>query len=107
MKKWNYKLEEEGKELRKLIDEEKPAEIIEQLQKCYNSLSNLLSEEDKEYYESDIEDAMNLIEGEADIIRNNPEELEDFGFENVEELVDERLREFYDICDNARVWIQL
>jgi hypothetical protein len=110
MAKWNYKLEEEGKEIRKLIDSEKKEEIIEHLQKCYKKILTILNSEDKENYEYEIEDALNLLDGEADMIRNNPEEItseDGWGFNSITDLIDERLEAFYDICDEVRIWVQL
>lgn len=110
MTNWKYRLEIEGKVLRKLIDEEKEAEIIEQIQKCYQTLLKKLNSTDREDYESDIEEALGLLNGEADMIRNNPDEItseDGWGFDSITDLVDERLEAFYDICDSLKCWIGL
>jgi hypothetical protein len=106
MASWKYKLEAEGKKLRQFIDEEKEAEIIEQLQLCYKSLINKLSPEDKENYGDSVEESYYLLDGEADTIRNNPDEIiNEWGFDSITELIDERLAEFYDHCDDVKCWV--
>lgn len=47
------------------------------------------------------------IEGEADLIRNNDPLIQEMGFANSEELVDDRLEQFYDLCDRHSVWVGL
>jgi len=108
MAKWNYKLEEEGLKLRELTFTSKEAETIEQIEVCCRSLLKQLTNKDKEYYEDKIEDLLNLIAGEADTIRNNPDEItKEWDFKDIEELVNSRLSEFYDICDDCRCWVQM
>jgi len=106
--KWKYNLKEDGIALRELVNDEKEAEIIEQLQKCYYNLLSQLVPNDKAYYGSAIEEAYSLLDGEAEVIRNNPDEIiNEWEFTSIEELINCRLREFYNICDDVRCWVEL
>jgi hypothetical protein len=108
MANWKYNLGEDGKLLREYILAEQSAEIIEHLQKCYQFILGKLTSKDKEDYQYEIEEAYYLLEGEADIIRNEPEVITDeWEFDDVQSLVNSRLSEFYDICDRIRCWVAL
>ena len=87
MGKWNYTLRF-GKNLRDAIDEGDVESAVKCLIACYRELLNRMNEDDRDYYESDIEDTI-------------------FNLENfdVSEDVDDYLEEFYDICDDVRAWI--
>lgn len=108
---WNYRLEEQGKQLREFVDGdltlENCAKTIDQLRVCCKNIMDQMGNEDKDYSYNDFEELYELMDGEADILRNNPSELFEIGFTGGQELVNERLTEFYDLCDSARVWIGL
>lgn len=97
MAKWNYNLKEEGNKLRKLINEEKEAEIIKQIEICCKSLLEQLSFRDKEYFKYRIEELINLLAEEVNTIRND---IEEWG------LINGKLTEFYDICDECKCWVE-
>jgi len=109
MSEWRYTLDETGTTLRQLIKEEgKEAEIIEQIEVCLKSLLNQLSSRDKDYHKNSIEELSELLEGEAETIRTDPDAVvNEWGFDNLKELIDARLTELYDICDSCRCWVQL
>ena len=108
MANWKYDLRGDGILLRQLIKEEKEPEIIEQLQKCYQVILKKLTPRDKENYEYEVEEASNLLDGEADILKNNPDVIiNEWDFNNTRELVNSRLQEFYNICDDVRCWVAL
>lgn len=108
MPNWKYKLESEGKLLRQLIEEEKEPEIIEHLQVCYKRLLSKLTPKDKENFLDDIEESYNLLDGEADVIRDTPDVVvNEWEFISTGDLVDCRLRTFYDHCDDVRCWVGL
>lgn len=108
MPNWKYKLESEGKLLRQLIEEEKEPEIIEQLQVCYKKLINKLTPRDKEDFLDNIEESYYLLDGEADVIRNTPDVVvNEWEFISIVDLIDNRLREFYNHCDDVRCWVGL
>ena len=87
MAQWNYTLHF-GKHLREAIDAEGVQMVVKCLIACYRELLNKLSDEDKDCYECDIEDAIFNLE--------NFDEDED---------VDDYLEYFYDLCDELRAWV--
>lgn len=89
MAKWNYTLHW-GKQLHEAIYDEDAEMVVKCLIACYRELLNKLSDEDKDWKQFDIEDAI-------------------FNLENFdeEEDVDDYLEYFYDICDDVRAWITI
>ena len=87
MAKWMFTLRF-GKNLREAIESEDVDAVAKCLIACYRELLNKMSEEDKDYYGSDIEDTI-------------------FNLENFDgyEDIDDYLEEFYNICDDVRAWI--
>jgi len=107
MSKWNYNLGENGIKLRDLIKEEKEAETIEQIEICLKSLLSQLSAKDREHHGEGIEELLELLEVEAETIRNDIKEVtEEWGFDNIQDLVNARLLELYDVCDSCRCWVE-
>ena len=104
MVEWKYRLEFEGKSLRNLINKEETIEnivaIYKQLIVCLESWKKRLKESDKEDWEYDIE---TMIE---DLQCAYPD-LEDdtLNYKEEEENLNYYLRDFYDMCDSARVWV--
>lgn len=107
MTKWIYKLKK-GSELRRLIEEaettENLLEILQELKNCYQEILAFYPFED-EYDKYNIQEALDFLEGDDEIIQE--EELEEYGFENAEDLIDNRLEEFYNLCDDYRIWVEL
>lgn len=107
MTKWIYKLKR-GSELRRLIEEaettENLLEILQKLKNCYQEILTSYPFED-EYDKYDIQEALDFLEGDDEIIQEK--ELGEYGFENAEDLIDNRLEEFYNLCDDYRIWIGL
>ena len=113
MKNWKYVLKE-AKQLRTLInsddenEEENFCKILEQLQLCYKKLLEQSIFDD--YERDDIEDALNLLDGDDIIVHlyyAHDDEFEDYGFDSAEDLVNDRLAQFYDLCDSLDVWADL
>lgn len=107
MVKWIYTLKS-GAILKKLIElgssKENMIDIIHQLQKCYKEiLERYPFKEEDEGDKYEIEESYNLLDGDDDIIAAGS--FEEYGFNDGEELIDERLEEFYDHCDWLRIWI--
>lgn len=108
MAKWKYKLEDEGKRLRNLIDDgdqtlETVISVYKQMIVCLKLLKAKLVGIDKNnlMYKIDsmIEDYQIACPEEADQrIYDYYEEEDNLNF---------NLREFYDFCDDNRVWIGL
>ena len=112
MAKWIYTCKG-GKELRNLIDRagtwEMSIEILRHLTKCYDEIIENYPWED-EYDRLDFQEAREILEGDDDIIyewMSGGDDVSVYGFDDDEDLVDERLREFYDLCDNYRIWVDM
>lgn len=107
MGKWKYKLEDEGKQLRKLINDgdetlETVIAVYNQIINCLKSLKMKLVGVDKVnlQYSIDlmIEDfQMACPEADTDI----------YNYYDEEDNINFNLREFYDFCDDNRVWVGL
>lgn len=103
---WKYRLDPYGQALRELINKE-DGETIEnivaiysQLIKCLEYWKKRLLESDKEDWEYDIETMIEDLQCACPDIEDN-----DLDYEDEEENLNYYLRDFYDMCDNARVWI--
>lgn len=104
MAKWKYELGAEGKILREMIDGEETIEnvisIYNQLIKCLKYCLKQLSAKDKEFFEYDFE---SMIE---DFECARPEsDDEEIDYYDERDNLNYCLRDFYDLCDSARVWI--
>lgn len=101
---WKYKLEFEGKTLRSLINKEETMEniiaIYNQIILCLEHLKSRLRGYDKEEYEYDIESMIEDLQCACPGMED-----ETLSYEEEEENLNYYLRDFYDMCDDARVWI--
>lgn len=91
MAKWNYTLHW-GKQLREAIEAEDTTMVVKCLICCYRELLNKLSDEDREWKEFDIEEAIDC--------------LEHYDEEEGDEI-DDYLDDFYDICDDLWAWVEV
>lgn len=91
MAQWNYTIRW-GKQLREAICTEDEEMVVKCLIACYRELLNKLSDEDRDWKEFDIEDAVVCLE-------NYDEDDED--------EIDYYLAEFYDICDDVGAWVSI
>ena len=105
MAKWDYDLKDYGKTLRDLINEgdsskENCEKILKQIVVCCEYLQKKLTDEDKEWYEYDLEE---MIEdcGDAKYY------LEEDDEEHNEDEINNILEKFYDLMDSMRVWVAL
>ena len=107
MRRWKYKLEDDGKQLRKLIDEsdltlETVIAVYSQMIACLKSLKMKLIGRDKNDLSYEID---SMIE---DFQIACPEEDTDvYDYYEEEDNLNFNLRCFYDFCDDNRVWIGL
>lgn len=92
MTKWAYTIHH-GKSLREAIFAEDTEQVVKCLIACYKELLQKLSDEDKDWKEFDIEDAISALE--------NYDIYEECGD------VDDYFTDFYDICDELRAWISI
>lgn len=100
MAKWKYNLKMYGQELRRLIDEEDYEEILEQIKICCNYLLKIMTSADKEEWEYDLEELIELCDDTLDVLE---EDADDYN----QDCVNEVLTEFYDTMDYMKVWIAL
>ena len=91
MAKWNYTLCF-GKHLREAIKAEDAELVVKCLIACYRELLNKLSDDDRDWKEFDIEDAILCLESYD---------------EDYEDEIDDYLAEFYDICDDVGAWVAM
>lgn len=112
MAKWIYTCKG-GKELRNLIDKSGDwivsIKILNQLQKCYQEILDNYRWED-DYDKECFQEAMDLIDGDDTIITdwmNGVNDISEYGFDTDIELVDIRLEEFYNLCDEYRIWVEV
>lgn len=107
MKKWKYELEDEGKQLRKLMNEgnetlETVIAVYNQMVVCLKSLKLKLIGADKINLQYNIDC---MIE---DFQTACPEsDTEIYNYYDEEDNLNYNLREFYDFCDDNMVWICL
>lgn len=106
MNKWKYRLESTGKAFRESLtsEQETAATVIEVYQRvidCLNGLKHMLNNEDVEEWLYDIESMVEDLETAC------PEPDPDFDYEEQEENLNYYLNDFYNLCDNMRVWIGL
>ena len=92
MAKWIYTLNS-GTALREAIDDDNCEQTARCILKCLEDLVNKLSDEDRNWKGFDIED---LAENINSFLGDGEEE---------EEIINDFLSEFYDICDDIRAWV--
>ncbi len=104
MAEWKYKLEYQGKLLRKYINKEQTMEnivaIYNQMMFCLKKWKAVLKKEDKEDWEYDIETMIDDLQCAIPDLAD-----EELCYEDEEENLNYYLRDFYDMCDSARVWV--
>ena len=103
---WIYTIKA-GAELRDKIGNsdvlKEQADIIVGIRKCCKEVMNRFKDDEDILF--DFEELYELMDGEAEIILNG--EWEEIGFDNAEDLINERLRELYDICDDNAIFVGL
>lgn len=111
MSRWKYNIREcGGIELRHRIytasktkAQDDRAAVLEQVERCLKAIIKMLKAQNDDVTAA--ADLLDLIDGEAELVRSDSPRIKEFGFETPAELVDERLTEFYDICDAKSIWI--
>lgn len=93
--RWNYTLKC-GKALRNAIHSGDSYETIEQLRRAYQELldAGIIDEYDYESYTEDF-----------DMYIGSDDEYDEY--DDIEESIDYELGEFYDLCDNLGVWVDI
>ena len=106
MGNWKYKLEDEGKQLRKLIDEgdltlETVIAVYNQMIACLKFLKLKLIGRDK----IDLSYEIDCMIEDYELAR--PEDTDARNYYEEEDILNFNLRGFYDFCDDNRVWFGL
>ena len=101
MARWRYTLKT-GKELREVLQEDNCEKTLNVLDKCWREIYDALPDE---YDEDDLANDLANIENELDNVENY--ESYDMTYEDVEDNINYLLSEFYDFCDNMRIWVEL
>lgn len=102
MANWKIKLAN-GKNLRRAIDSgDDMVNVLTALEDCWREIHKKMPDE---YDEDDLENDLDEIENQID----NAENYDDYGMSEyeVQEEIDYLLDQFYDFCDNARVWVNM
>lgn len=98
MAQWNYKLTK-GKALREAIQNGNRVDVLDRLADCWREINKAMPD----FYEEDeLEDDLGEIRIAAEDIYS-----EYVGEDDVEDRIDFLLSEFYDFCDNCRIWVEL
>jgi len=104
MTQWNYKIN--GERLREATQKDDEWETLVELDKVLKSFAPKIKDE---YMAQDFEELIEIVDSEVlegkDAIEQFLEEED--AQEDLQELVNDRLSEFYDLCDGWRVWITL
>ena len=95
MAHWKYTLNS-GTALREAIDNEDVEQVVKCLLLCYNELLDKLDEWDEEDYEIDIHDSIGVLMA-----------YELCPDEDDTDYINDKLTEFYDLCDELGAWVAL
>lgn len=98
---WKYKLKN-GKALRDAVDSDDFDEILTQLANCWREINQYMPDA---YGEDDLEKDLDEIENQRDSLENYDDY--DMSYEDVEEEINYLLNDFYEFCDNTRIWVEL
>lgn len=101
MAKWKYKLST-GAALRTAIDDNNNEETLQRLKKCYEEIHKLMSDV---YEEEDLYEDLSEIDNQLDNLENY--EDYDMTLQDCEDEINYLLSDFYDFCDNNRIWVGL
>ncbi len=105
MARWDYDLKKHGLKLRELVHKDDVSQancikILEQMIACCKYLQKILTEEDKEWYDYDLEEMIQDCE-------DTKCYLDEFDEDSNEDNVNDMLEQFYDLMDSMSVWIAL
>ena len=105
MAKWIY-ICETGTQLRAAINEGNLPCVIRTLRACIQEiLLGIPHTEENEDLVSDFDDLFCFLDGEEDLVCDP--DFQNAYHDDPEELVDVRLHEFYDLCDEYRIFVAL
>lgn len=101
MSRWKYHIKN-GKKLRKAINDDNKIQTLEALKECYKEINRIMV---SVFDDDDLEDILSEIDNQLD----NCENYEDYDMteDDVQDEINYMLRNFYDFCDDWRIWIDL
>ena len=94
MARWKYTLKS-GTALREAINNDDMEQVVKCLLLCYEELLNKLDEWDEADYEIDIQDSIGVLKA----YQLCPDEDD-------EDYINDALKDFYDLCDEIRAWVE-
>lgn len=101
MANWIFTLPD-GAQLRKIVSNGTNLEVIKQLQAIVPKLVQDVRL--SEFWRGEFSELNNLLDGD-DLLVSGSECPSDYGVADWQELVNDRLSQFYDLCDSAKVWV--
>lgn len=101
MSEWKHILKN-GKKLRKAINDDNNMQTLEALKECYKEINRIML---PAFDDDDLENVLFEIDNQLD----NCENYEDYDMteDDVQDEINYLLRQFYDICDEMRIWVDL
>lgn len=101
MNRWKHHIKN-GKKLRKAINDDNKIQTLEALKECYKEINRIMV---SVFDDDDLEDILSEIDNQLD----NCENYEDYDMteDDVQDEINYMLRNFYDFCDDWRIWVDL
>lgn len=101
MSRWKHHIKN-GKKLRKAINDDDNVQILEALKECYKEINRIMV---SVFDDDDLEDILSEIDNQLDNCKN----YEDYDMteDDVQDEINYILRNFYDFCDDWRIWVDL
>ena len=104
MKKWKYEVKGLSVQLRELINESNSdysdcVKILEKTVEICEYIKTILSEKDKDIWEDSFDDMIDNIKECLNYELNEDDDSDN------EDIVNYYLRDFYDLCDVANIWL--
>lgn len=101
MSRWKHHIKN-GKKLRKAINDDDNVQTLEALKECYKEINRIMV---SVFDDDDLEDTLSEIDNQLDNCKN----YEDYDMteDDVQDEINYMLRNFYDFCDDWRIWVDL
>lgn len=105
MRHWDYTCKN-GTALRNAIWDNDLGYAISMIRACISEIVRHYAKEDEDSgLVSDFDDLYCLMDGDDELVAD-PDFCDDF-YDDAEELVNSRLAEFYDLCDEYDIWVEM
>jgi len=101
MSRWKHHIKN-GKKLRKAINDDDNVQTLEALKECYKEINRIMV---SVFDDDDLEDILSEIDNQLDNCKN----YEDYDMteDDVQDEINYLLKQFYDFCDDWRIWVDL